>query len=87
MATQIKILSEQIYLVGDGVATEARLSIYNYPFNCPKGLAITGFVAGGLGNKIASMALDGTDVVFTFITPFSGDAAPAQCTLLFDIPA
>lgn len=88
MSAQISVVSTSFDIHGDGVATEARLSVYGFPFPSIPGLTPSAVSAGSSGGgRVASVALDGTEIVLTFSSAFSDTASGVSCRLYFDIPA
>ncbi len=89
MTVQIARLSQKFQVIGDGAATEARLSTFDYPF--PQD--VEGIVASVRGgdtsfdpNRITSVALDGTDVVLAFASAFTGLSGTFDLYLGYNLP-
>ena len=88
MPAQISVVSQSFDLHGDGVATEARLSVYGFPFPSVPGLTPVAVAAGATGGgRISGVTLEGTELVFAFSSAFSDTASAVSCRLYFDIPA
>lgn len=86
MTVQISVVSQNFDLHGDGVATEARVSVYGYPFPAIPGLTPVNVTSGSsAGGRISGVSLDGTDIVFTFSSAFSDTATGVSCRLYFDL--
>lgn len=85
MSVQIKFTTPFFHLIGDGVATSANLSVFEYPFNGTGTSRPTSVALVDGGDHITSVSLDSTLIVLNFDTAFSGDSGGIVLSLNFQV--
>lgn len=85
MSVQIKFTTPAFHVVGDGVATSANLSTFEFPFgDAPKSRPLSVTVNDG-GDHITSATVNGSLIVLTFDSAFSGDNGSSLLTVNYEV--
>lgn len=83
MAVEVKYSVPTFHIVGDGVATSVKLSVFQYPFSGAGTCRPSSVNLVDGGDHVTSASIESTLVVLNFDTAFSGDSGGLVLTLNF----